>query len=73
MVLRPNGYTVGKGSLVDELMSYAGLDNLAADLGLSPYAQVSLERLALLDPDVVIVNAEAVGAPSLATDTLNHR
>jgi len=72
VVLRPNGYTVGKGSLVDELLGRAGLDNLAARLGVGAYGQISLERLALLDPDVVIVNAEAVGAPSLATETLNR-
>jgi iron complex transport system substrate-binding protein len=72
IILRPNGFTVGPGSLVDELLTRAGLDNMAARLEIGAYEQISLERVALLDADVLIANAETVGAPSLATEGLNH-
>jgi len=72
IVLRPNGYTVGKGSLVDELMQRAGLDNLAARLGIDNHLQIPLEAVALQQADVLILNGESGGAPSLATETLHH-
>ena len=72
IILRPNGFTVGPGSLVDELLSRAGLENMAARLDIGAYEQMSLERIAALDADVLIANSEAVGAPSLATEGLNH-
>jgi iron complex transport system substrate-binding protein len=72
IILRPNGYTVGPGSLVDELLGRAGLENMAARLDIGAYQQISLERVALLEADVLITNAETVGAPSLATEGLRH-
>jgi iron complex transport system substrate-binding protein len=72
IILRPNGFTVGAGSLVDEILAHAGLENLAAKLDIGSYEQVSLERVAMLDANVLIANSEVVGAPSLATDGLNH-
>ncbi len=72
IILRPNGFTVGPGSLVDEILRRAGMTNLAATLDIGAYQQISLERLALLDADVLIVDSESVGAPSLATEALGH-
>jgi iron complex transport system substrate-binding protein len=72
IVLRPNGFTVGKGSLVNELLQRAGLVNLATRLGIDNYLQIPLETVALQQADVLILNGESVGAPSLATETLHH-
>lgn len=72
IILRPNGFTVGPGSLVDEILRRAGLVNLAATLDIGAYQQISLERLALLDADVLIVDNEGFRAPSLATAALRH-
>ncbi len=72
IVLRPNGFTVGRGSLVDELLERAGLDNLAARLGIDNYLQIPLEAVALQHADVLILNGETDGAPSLATEVLRH-
>ena len=72
IILRPNGFTVGPGSLVDEILRRAGMANLAAGLDIGAYQQIPLERLALLDADVLIVDSEIVGAPSLATEALDH-
>lgn len=72
IVLRPNGFTVGKGSLVNELLERAGLVNLAARLGIDNYLQIPLESVALQQADVLILNGESNGAPSLATEALHH-
>jgi iron complex transport system substrate-binding protein len=72
VVLRPNGFTVGKGSLVNELLERAGLVNLAARLGIENYMQIPLEAVALQQADILILNGESKGAPSLATEALRH-
>ena len=72
IVLRPNGFTVGKGSLVNELLERAGLVNLAARLGIDNYLQIPLEAVALQQADVLILNGESNGAPSLAMEALHH-
>ena len=72
IVLRPNGFTVGKGSLVNELLERAGLANLATRLGIDNYLQIPLEAVALQQADVLILNGESNGAPSLATEALHH-
>ena len=72
IVLQPNGYTVDKGSLFDDLMRRAGLNNLAADLGIDNYLQIPLEVVALQHADVLIVTGESVATASLATEALHH-
>lgn len=72
VVLRPNGITAGKGSLVEDIMRRAGLQNLAAALDTGNYLQIPLEAVALQGADVVIVDGESDGPPSLATETLEH-
>lgn len=72
VVLRPNGITAGRGSLVEDIMRRAGLQNLAAELDTGNYLQIPLEAVALQGADVVIVDGESDGPPSLATETLNH-
>lgn len=71
-VLRPNGFTVGEGSLVDSLLKRAGLVNLAARLGLDSYGQIPLERVLLAGADILIVDAEAQDHPALTTQVLHH-
>jgi iron complex transport system substrate-binding protein len=72
IILRPNGFTVGPGSLVDEILRRAGMTNLAAGLDIGAYQQIPLERLARLDADVLILDSEGFAAPSLATEALSH-
>lgn len=72
LVLRPNGFTVGGGSLVDTLIQRAGLANLGADPALSTYREMPLEALVLARPDLVILDEEEVPAPALAYDVLRH-
>ena len=72
IVLNPNGFTVGRGTLVDQVMNAAGLDNAAARLGMENYGQVPLEVLALNAIDILIVSESREGPPALAMEILRH-
>ena len=72
VVLNPNGATVGKGTLVDEIMTRAGLTNVAAELGIDSYGQIPLEAVAANAVDILIVSASRDGPPALATEILRH-
>jgi iron complex transport system substrate-binding protein len=72
IVLNPNGATVGRGTLVAEIMELAGLDNVAAELKMENYGLVPLENVVLNSVDMLIVSASRDGPPSLATDILRH-
>ena len=43
LVFNANGFTVGAGTLVDDIMTRAGLDNVAAHMKLGNYSQLPLE------------------------------
>ena len=72
IVLNPNGATVGRGSLVDAMVTRAGLDNLAADMGMESYGRLPLETVLLAGADILILDAERDGPPALATELLKH-
>ncbi|MFA9460438.1 ABC transporter substrate-binding protein [Thiohalorhabdus sp. Cl-TMA] len=72
LALRPNGVTVGKGSLLDTIMHKAGLKNLGRALGAGSYREVPLEHLVRTRPDMLILAAFADGQPSLAQGILHH-
>ena len=72
IVLNPNGFTVGAGSLVDEIFARAGIENLAARKGIDNYGQLPLETILRSGADIAILNADRDGAPSLATEFLRH-
>ncbi|UOM33004.1 ABC transporter substrate-binding protein [Acuticoccus sp. I52.16.1] len=72
IVLDPNGFTVGAGSLVAELMARAGLANVAPELGIENYGRLPLEAIVTAGIEVLIVDAEAGEVPALATELLAH-
>jgi iron complex transport system substrate-binding protein len=72
LVFNPNGFTVGAGTLVDDIMRHAGLDNVAARMNLGNYSQIPLEIVIRSGVDVLIVSASRDGPPSLATEMLQH-
>ena len=49
-----NGYTSGVQSLSHNILTAAGFDNIAQELGLTWGGRIPLERLIVLNPDVVI-------------------
>lgn len=72
LVLRPNGVTVGKGSLLDSIIRRAGLRNAGRSLGAGVYAEVPLERLVWSAPDVLIMASMSEAPPSRAQGVLHH-
>jgi iron complex transport system substrate-binding protein len=72
LVFNANGFTVGAGTLVDDIMTRVGLDNIAARMNLGNYTQLPLETVVRSDVDVLIVSARRDGPPSLATALLDH-
>ncbi len=72
LVFNANGFTVGAGTLVDDIMARAGLENVAAHMNLGNYTQLPLEVVVRSNVDVLIVSARRDGPPSLATALLDH-
>jgi iron complex transport system substrate-binding protein len=72
IVFNPNGFTVGAGSLVDDIMTRAGLDNAAAHMNLGTYTQIPLEVLVGSAVDILILSSSREGPPSLATEILKN-
>lgn len=71
VVYEPNGYTSGQGTLVQDILSAAGLRNAATESGRSGGGRLPLELLVTLDPNLVI-RAQRFGRASRAEDMLEH-
>jgi iron complex transport system substrate-binding protein len=72
-VYAPNGVTVGRGTLLDDILKRAGLTNIAAP-GLAGYGRLSLEQLLMAQPQMLVldVTADADGGGSIAHTYLQH-
>lgn len=66
-----NGFTAGRGTLADEIVRAAGLENLAGRYGLTGNARLPLELLVLGEPDL-IVEGRSFDPPSLAQMVFAH-
>ena len=72
LVYQPNGFTPGPHSLMDEMLDHAGLNNLAAELGLGNGGYLSLESLLLSKPEMIVFSARQTARPSLAETQLDQ-
>ena len=72
LILDANGFTVGRPSLVDEVLSRIGLTNVAAQLAIGDFGQITMETILLARPDHVVRMDYRSDAPSLANQTLSH-
>lgn len=54
LYITPSGTTSGKGTFVHEVLTAAGVTNVSADLGNSPWHPINLEALALAPPDMMV-------------------
>ncbi len=66
-----NGYTTGKYTLSADVMQAAGLDNLAAQLGLEYGGILPLETLVMASPELVLTGYRYAGA-SRSEEILDH-
>lgn len=66
-----NGFTSGKGTLAQAIVTAAGLHNLAADLGIAGSWQLPLESLLAANPEALITGRSRE-QPALANESLRH-
>lgn len=71
-VYQPNGFTIGRGSLVNDLLSRAGIRNLAVERRVDNYGELPLELLLFAQPDLLIMNATEDRGPAIAYEVLRH-
>ena len=71
-IYQPNGLTIGQGSLVNDLLTRAGLRNLAVERRIDNYGALPLEWLLLAQPDLLIVNAGEDRGRAMAYEVLKH-
>ena len=71
-VYQPNGYTTGKHTLIDDVLSTAGVVNIVARRGLASYAQYPMERLIVDQPDLLILDPQVHAKPSLGHEFFKH-
>ncbi|MCE2509855.1 MAG: ABC transporter substrate-binding protein [Alphaproteobacteria bacterium] len=67
-----NGLTAGKGTLINDVMRMAGIENLAGRFGIEGFGNLSLERLLISQPDMIILDHDTPERPSLAGMALRH-
>lgn len=67
-----NSYTAGAGTLSQAAVEAAGLENIAAEHGVSGTARLPLETLVMADPDLIVSSRRDFGTPALAGETFLH-
>lgn len=72
IIYSPNGYTIGSGTLENDVLQQAGYRNLASETGVQGFQQISLETLATLHPERVLIDNYAYNQNSLAYMYVNH-
>jgi iron complex transport system substrate-binding protein len=72
LVFQPNGFSAGPGTLVDELMTEAGFENVARRYGLKTWGNVDLEKLIADPPQVLLAGEASPAARSWADRVMTH-
>lgn len=72
IVVRPGGFTTGAHSLAHQLMTLAGLSNVATEQGLDHWGSLSIETLLRSDPQLLIFTGYRNDQPSLANTVFDH-
>ncbi|MBZ9646681.1 ABC transporter substrate-binding protein [Sphingobium sp. 3R8] len=66
------GFLTGTGTLIDDLMTRAGLVNLAGKLGKPVLSQLTLEELMVAQPDYLLIESGSEHVVDLGTEMLRH-
>lgn len=72
IIYSPNGYTIGSDTLENDILRQAGYRNLAADMGMQRFQQISLETLVTTQSDRILIDNYAYNPHSLAYSYINH-
>jgi iron complex transport system substrate-binding protein len=71
LVFNANNFTSGKRSLKDDIITRAGMENLARTFGIEDYDTVPLEKVVWSKVDVLILSPFR-DVPAIATEALRH-
>lgn len=66
------GYTSGIKTLQNEALKISGWQNISADLGITGYSSIDLEKLLMARPEQFFTSEYAPGTTSLAQRQLHH-
>ncbi len=72
VIVRPGGFTAGADSLANDLLTLAGLSNVAAERGLDRWGSLSMEALLRSAPELIVLTGYRSTQPSLANAVLEH-
>lgn len=72
IIYAPNGHTAGNNTLKHDVLKQAGFRNLAAELGIEHYGNLSIEQLLYSRPDWVIIDDSTKNQDSLAQRFTTH-
>jgi iron complex transport system substrate-binding protein len=72
LTYQAGGFATAHGTMMDEMMRRAGLDNAATRYGLKRTGNVPLERLIADPPDLLLAGEARPGAPTWADRVLRH-
>jgi len=72
LILDANGFTVGRPSLADQILSQIGLVNIATHLRIGDHGRLSMEDIIISRPDHLVRMAYRTDVPSLANLMLSH-
>ncbi len=72
IVYSPNGYTIGANTLENDILTKAGYRNLAAEMGIDGFQQISLESLIAANPDLLYIDSNVINSDSLASAYITH-
>jgi iron complex transport system substrate-binding protein len=68
----PNGFTAGRLTLKNEILEAAGYRNLAAEMGIEYFGNISLEQLIWSKPDTIIIDEDIPNQNSIAQSFTTH-
>jgi len=72
IIYSPNGYTIGANTLENDVLKYAGFRNLSAEMGISGFKKISLEKVIEAKPDFLQLDNHIINRNSLASSYLGH-
>ena len=72
VIYQSSGFASARGTLMDEMMRRAGLDNAADRYGLRRTGNIPIEAIVADPPDVLLAGQPKPGAPTWADRVLNH-
>lgn len=72
LIYSPNGHTAGSHTFKNTIVTLAGYTNIATELGIEHYRNLSVEQVLLSQPDLVIVSDSDYNQDSLAHRYTDH-